>query len=183
MDSVNKTDRSLEKINYVKLLIFLVVFIFIILLLISILILPNIKKYRVARGEFNQAMVHKTRVQSVLNEREKELKKLRLDNWKIFSAFKHDFSEEEFLAFTKQFFNKVSLKEVKQSSYTKEFEIYELNVTSSLKTPIKFYQFLNGLNHYNNIIQADFPIDLKSNGNLIYSSFKIKVYGLTPKKK
>ncbi len=180
---MSRADRSLEKINYIKLLIFLVVFIFVTLLLISILILPNIKKYRVARGEFNQVMVHKIRVESVLKEREKELKKMRLDNWKIFAAFKHNFTKEEFLTFAKQFFNKVTLKNIKQSSYTKEYEIYELNVTSSLKTPIKFYQFLDSLNHYTNIVQADFPIDLKSNGNIIYSSFKIKVYGLNEKKK
>jgi len=180
---MNKIDRSLEKINYIKLLIFLVVFIFVTLLLISILILPNIKKYRVARGEYNQASVHKIRVQSVLKEREKELKKIGLDNWKIFAAFKHNFTKEEFLTFAKQFFNKATLKNVKQSSYAKEYDVYELNVTSSLKTPVKFYQFLDGLNHYSNIVQADFPIDLKSNGSLIYSSFKIKVYRKHEKKK
>ena len=180
---MSKIDRSLEKINYIKLLIFLVIFIFVTLLLISLLIFPNIKKYRVARGEFNQARVHKIRVQSVLKEREKELKKLRLDNRKIFAAFKHNFTKEEFLTSAKQFFNKATLKNVKQSSYTKEYDVYELNVTSSLKTPVKFYQFLDALNHYNNIVQADFPIDLKSNGDIIYSSFKIKVYGLLKKKK
>lgn len=180
---MNKTDRSLEKINYIKLLIFLVIFIFITLLLISILILPNIKKYRVARGEYNQARVHKVRVQNVLKERENELKKLRLDNWKIFAAFKHNFSKEEFLTFAKQFFDNVTLKNVKQSPYTKEYDLYELNVTSSLKTPIKFYKFLDGLNHYSNIVQADFPIDLKANGNVIYSSFEIKVYKKHKKKK
>ena len=179
MDSVSSVDRSLEKINYVKLLMFLFLFILITLVLITTLILPNIKKYRVARGEYNQAMVHKARVQSVLNQREKELKQLLLSNRKIFDSFKHKFSQKEFVSFANQFFNKVNLKEIKQSQYTNEFKVYELNVTSSLKTPVKFYKFLDGLNHYQNIIQADFPIDLKSNGDLIYSSFKIKVYETT----
>ncbi len=180
---MNNVDRSLEKINYIKLLVYLFVFIFITLLLILILIVPNIKKYRLARGEYNQALVHKTRVQAVLNERDKELKKLKSDNWKIFNAYKHKFSNKEFSSFAKQFFDKVSLKEIKQISYKKEFKIYELNVTSSLKTPVKFYQFLDGLNRYDNMVQADFPIDLKSNGKLIYSSFEIKVYNLIQKKK
>ncbi len=180
---MSSTDRSLEKINYVKLLIFLFVFILITLVLISALILPNIKKYRVARADYAQAMVHKHRVQSVLTQREKELKQLLLTNRKIFDAFGHKFSQEEFVSFANQFFDKVTLKEIKQTQHTNEFKVYELNVTSSLKTPVKFYKFLDGLNHYQNIIQADFPIDLKSNGDIIHSSFKIKVYGLTPKKR
>ena len=182
MDSVSSIDRSLEKINYVKLLIFLFVFILITLLLIMTLILPNIKKYRVAKREYNQALVHKTRVQNVLTQREKELKQLKLENRKIFDSFSHKFSTREFVSFANQFFKKVTLKEIKQSKYTDEFKIYELNVTSSLKTPVKFYKFLDGLNYYQNIVQADFPIDLKSNGDMIYSSFKIKVYELSPKK-
>ena len=180
---MSKRDRSLEKIDYIKLLIFLVVFIFITLLLISIFILPNIKKYRVARDEYNRVKVHKIRVENILKEREKELKKLKFDNRKIFTAFKHNFAKDEFLAFAKQFFNQVTLKNIKQSTYTKEYDLYELNVTSSLKTPVKFYQFLDGLNHYNNIVQADFPIDLRANGDVIYSSFKIKVYALPKKEK
>ncbi len=180
---MSNTDRSLEKINYIKLLIFLFVFIVTTLVLITVLILPNIKSYRSARGEYNQAMVHKTRVQEVLNQRDKEMKQLLLANRKIFDSFGHKFSQKEFINFSNQFFKKVTLKEVKQSKHTNEFRVYELNVTSSLKTPVKFYKFLDGLNHYQNIVQADFPIDLKSNGDLIYSSFKIKVYGLIPKHK
>ncbi len=183
MDLVSNIDRSLEKINYVKLLIFLFIFILITITLISVLILPNIKKYRVARANYDQAIVHKIRVQSVLDQRDKELKKLLSDNRKIFDSFKHEFNQEEFTIFANQFFSKVALKEVKQSEHTKEFRVYELNVTSSLKTPVKFYKFLNALNHYQNLVQADFPIDLKSNGNLIYSTFKIKVYSLAAVKK
>ncbi|MFK5882551.1 MAG: hypothetical protein QM482_10120 [Sulfurospirillum sp.] len=180
---MSSTDRSLEKINYVKLLVFLFVFILITLVLITTLILPNIKVYRVAKGDYNQAMVHKTKVQGVLDRRNKEMKQLLLTNRKIFDSFGHKFSQKEFISFANKFFNKVTLKEVKQSQHTNEFKVYELNVTSSLKTPVKFYKFLDGLNHYQNIIQADFPIDLKSNGDLIYSSFKIKVYGLIPRQK
>jgi len=183
MGSVSSMDKSLEKINYVKLLMFLFAFILITLLLITTLILPNIKKYRSARREYNQALVHKTRVQSVLTQRERELKQLKLKNRKIFDSFSHKFSSQEFVSFANQFFDKVTLKEIKQSKYTDEFKVYELNVTSSLKTPVEFYKFLNGLNHYQNIIQADFPIDLKSNGDMIYSLFKIKVYRLVPKKR
>jgi 5-carboxymethyl-2-hydroxymuconate isomerase len=180
---VNSIDRSLEKINYVKLLGFLFAFILITLALITMLILPNIKRYRVAKSKYNQAFVHKTRVQAVLDQREEELKKLLSANRKIFDSFGHKFSQKEFEVFANKFFSKTVLKEVKQFTHKKEFKVYELNVTSSLKTPVNFYKFLDGLNHYQNIIQADFPIDLKSNNEIIHSTFKIKVYGLIPESK
>ncbi len=178
----NSRDRSLEKINYIKLLIYLSVFILVTLILILALVLPSIKRYRVARNEYNQAMVHKTRVEGVLKQREKELKQLQLSNRKIFDSFGHKFSQNEFTNFANKFFDTVALKEVNQSMYTDEYKVYELNVTTLLKTPVKFYKFLDGLNHYQNLIQADFPIDLKSRGDLIHSSFKIKVYNAMKKK-
>ena len=180
---MNNADRSLEKINIIKLLIFLSIFIVTTLVLILVLILPNVKKYRVYRGQYNSAVVHKVRVQNVLDGRMKELKNLNIKNKKVFDSFRHEFRKDEFVTFANKFFNKVSLKEVKKSIYKKEFRIYELNVTSTLKTPVNFYKFLDGLNHYQNIIQADFPIDLKSNGKTINSTFKIKVFGLRALKK
>ncbi len=175
---VNNTDKSLEKINIIKLLIFLSIFIIIILVLILTLILPNVKQYRVYRNQYNSALAHKAKVQNVLNDRVNELKKLQLDNRKVFTSFKHKFTQPEFMLFANKFFDKVTLKEVKKSIHKKEFKVFELNVTSTLKTPVNFYKFLDGLNHYQNMIQADFPIDLKSDGKVIGATFKIKVFGL-----
>lgn len=175
---MSKIDRSIEKINYVKLLIFFAVFIVITIVLLFSLIIPNVKQYRVARSDYTRASMYKARVEGILANREKELKELQTKNKKIFDSFKHPFAKEEFVNFANQFFSKVSLKEVQQSDYKKEFKVYELNVTSSLKTPVRFYQFLEGLNRYQNIVQADFPIELSATGDFIKSSFKIKVYKL-----
>ena len=179
---MSSTDKSLEKINYVKLLIFLTVFIAITLSLILFFILPSIKEYRAARNSYNKANVHKIRVANILKEREGELKKLKVDNRKIFEGFKHNFDENEFVTFAQKFFSKVKLSKSSERDYKKEFMVYELNVTSNLKTPVKFYKFLEGLNNYTNIIEADFPIELKSGNGMIDSSFKIKVYKAKPEK-
>ncbi|WP_331774472.1 hypothetical protein [Sulfurospirillum sp. 1612] len=179
---MSKIDRSIEKINYVKLLIFFAIFITITLVLLFTLIVPNVKQYRSSRNDYNRANVYKARVEHVLAGREKELKNLQVKNRKIFDAFKHQFSKEEFVSFANQFFHHVTLKEVQQSDYKKEFKVYELNVTSSLNTPVKFYKFLEGLNRYQNIVQADFPIELNAKDNVIDASFKIKVYKIAPPK-
>lgn len=178
MVSVSSLDRSLEKIDIMKLLIFLMVFIIITFSFVFLLIIPNVKEHRVLQAEYKRVLVHKTRVENLFLEREAELSKLKAENVHIMGAFKHPFTQEEFIRYAGTFFNQVSLTEVTKSDYKKEFVEYELNVTSTLKTPTNFYNFLEGLNRYSSIVQADFPIHLESGKENISSTFKIKVYDL-----
>jgi len=178
MVSVNNLDRSLEKIDIMKLLIFLMVFIVITFTFVFLLIIPNVKEHRILQAEHKRVLVHKTRVENLFLEREAELSKLKAENVHIIGAFKHPFTQEEFIRYAGKFFAQVSLTEVTKGNYKKEFTEYELNVTSTLKTPINFYNFLEGLNRYDSIVQADFPINLESGKESISSTFKIKVYDL-----
>lgn len=180
---MNSFDRSFEKIDIVKLLIFLMVFIIIVFSFLFVLIIPNVKDHRVLQAEHKRVLVHKTRVENLFLEREAELTKLKTENAHAIEAFKHPFTQEEFLRYAKTFFSNVSLMEVTKAGYKKEFVEYELNVTSTLKTPTNFYNFLEGLNRYSSIVQADFPIHLESNQESISSTFKIKVYDLNATRK
>lgn len=178
MVPVNSLDRSLEKIDIMKLLIFLMAFIVITFTFVFVLIIPNVKEHRILQAEYKRVLVHKTRVENLFLEREAELSKLKAENVHIMGAFKHPFTQEEFIRYAGTFFKQVSLTEVTKSDYKKEFIEYELNVTSTLKTPTNFYNFLEGLNRYTSIVQADFPIHLESGKESISSTFKIKVYDL-----
>lgn len=169
-------DKSMEKIDLVKLLIYLMVFIVIALSMILFLIIPNVKEYRASKAVYKQALVHKMRVQNVLQERENEYAKIKNDNRRSITAFIHKFSKDNFVAYTKKFFDDVELTEIKKEDYKKEFTQYSLKVTSSLKSPANFYLFLKGLNRYENIVQADFPIHMESNATKISSSFTLRVY-------
>lgn len=169
-------DKSMEKIDIIKLLIFLMVFIVITLSMVLFLIIPNIKDYRASKAMYKKALVHKMRVQSVLDERNSEYSKLKNDNRRSITAFMHKFSSENFIKYTQEFFDEVTLKEIERKDHKKEFTQYALSVSSSLKSPANFYIFLKGLNRYENIIQADFPIHMESNSSKISSSFTIKVY-------
>ena len=175
---MNSFDRSLDKIDIMKLLIFLMVFIIVTFAFIFLLIIPNVKDHRVLQAEYKRVLVHKTRVENLYLERETELSKLKTENAHVISAFKHPFIQAEFIRYTGKFFSQVSLTEITKSEYKKEFVEYELNVTSMLKTPTNFYNFLEGLNRYSSIVQADFPIHLESTKESISSTFKIKVYDL-----
>lgn len=170
-------DKSMERIDIIKLLIFLMVFIVITLSMILFLIIPNVKDYRASKSIHKKAVVHKMRVQSVLDEREAEHAKLKEENRRSITAFMHKFSSENFMVYAKKFFEDVELKEIEKKEHKKEFSEYSLKVTSSLKSPTNFYLFLEGLNRYENVIQADFPIHMESNESKI-SSFTIRVYEL-----
>lgn len=176
---MSNIDRSLEKIDLMKLLLFLIIFLVVTFGLIFVLIIPNIKEHRLLKAEHKRVLVHKTRVENLFLEREAELSKLKAENVHIIKAFKHPFMQEEFIEYAKTFFTDVHLVQIAAGEYKQEFKEYELNVTSALKTPKNFYTFLEGLNRYSNIVQADFPIHLESNTKeSITSTFKIKVYDL-----
>lgn len=152
------------------------IFIVVALSMVLFLIIPNVKEYRAAKAIYKQALTHKMRVESVLQEREDEYAKLKHENRRSITAFVHTFSSENFIQYTNQFFSDVKLKEIEKIGYKKEFSEYALDVSSSLQSPTNFYTFLEGLNRYENIIQADFPIYMESNASKITSHFTIKVY-------
>ena len=172
----------MEKVDIIKLLLYLLIFIVVSLFMILIVIVPNIKEYRVSKSVYKKAFVHKMRVQNVLTDRDNELRDLSAKNRRAINSFVHKFSTDNFIKYAGKFFNEVSLVEVEKKEYKKEFIEYELRVSSSLKSPTNFYKFLEGLNRYENIIQADFPIKMESNESKISSAFTIKVYDINATK-
>jgi len=175
-------DKSLEKIDLVKLLIYLLVFIVITLFMILFVIVPSVKEYRVSKSTYKKAFIHKARVESILLDRKKELSNLSSQNRRAITSFMHKFSTDNFIKYAGKFFNDVSLVEVSKKAYKAEFVEYELKVSTSLKSPKNFYDFLDGLNRYENIVQADFPIYMEANNSKISSTFTIKVYDINSTK-
>lgn len=88
-------------------------------------------------------------------ENETELSKLKAENAHIIEAFKHPLQKRNFYKYCSEVFRS-RLMEVTKVDYKKEFVEYELNVTSTLKTPTNFYNFQKVLIAYSSIVQADF---------------------------
>ncbi len=175
-------DRSMEKIDIVKLLIYLLVFIVVTLFMILAVIVPNIKDYRASKVIYKKALVHKMRVENILGDRNVEFSNLNSENRRAITSFMHKFSTDNFIKYAGKFFTQVTLVELDKKAHKKEFVEYKLKVSSSLKSPTNFYVFLEGLNRYENIIQADFPIHMESNESTISSAFTIKVYDINSTK-
>ena len=176
------TDKSMDKIDILKLLIYLLVFIVMTFFMILLVIVPNIREFKASKSLNNTAFVHKIRVQNVLDDRKKEYKALNSENRRVIISFMHKFSADNFIKYASQFFTRVSLIELDKKVHKKEFVEYELKVSSSLKSPTNFYLFLEGLNRYENIVQADFPISMESNNSMISAIFSIKVYDINSTK-
>ncbi|MBL0686756.1 MAG: hypothetical protein JJV95_05330 [Sulfurospirillum sp.] len=168
----------MEKIDLLKLLIYLLVLMVIAFFMILFVIIPNIKEYRTSQTIYKRAFVYKMRVESTLNDRNSENSNLKKEHKYILTAFTHKFSIDSFTKYANKFFTNISIVEVNKKKYKKEFIEYELKISSNLKNPTNFYRFLEGLNRYENIIQADFPIYIESKPNKMSSSFNIKVYEL-----
>ncbi len=175
-------DKSMEKIDIVKLLIYLLIFIVITLFMVLSVIVPNVKEYRASKVVYRKALVHKMRVDNILGDRNVEFSNLNSENRRAITSFMHKFSTDNFTKYASKFFTQVSLVKVGKKAHKKEFVEYELRVSSSLRSPTNFYLFLEGLNRYENIIQADFPILMESNLSRISSAFTIKVYDINSTK-
>jgi hypothetical protein len=68
------------------------------------------------------------------------------------------------------------LSKLKNSSKDDEFISYEVNTSSQISSPKSFYDFIEALNKADWIIGVNFPITFKRDGELIQSSFTMKVY-------
>ncbi len=171
----------MKSINILKLLTFLFIFIFIVFFVIFIFIVPDIKKLKIAKINNNRAYNSFSYTDHSLKLKIKELKTLKYKNLKITRAFNSSFNRHDFIKFSKKYFSYVKLTKNKNKNYKQNFTEYYFSTVSKIDNPVAFYKFLNGLNHYDNIIQADFPIQMQAVGKDINTTFKLKVFTLNKK--
>ncbi|WP_434658444.1 hypothetical protein [Sulfurimonas sp. NW9] len=86
------------------------------------------------------------------------------------------FNPDRFEKKYKTFFSSLHVMKVERSKDEEGFATYEVNTTSKISSPKNFYNFLDALNKADWIIGVNFPIDFKREGEMIKSSFTMKVY-------
>ncbi|MCK9256524.1 MAG: hypothetical protein M0P02_00445 [Sulfurospirillaceae bacterium] len=176
---MSKIDKSLEEFDIIKLLFFFLFFVFISMGLILGLVVPDIKEYKHSKNLLLREESTTTKVGELLKRKEEELNSLRVNNRKIIESFMGKFSEENFTAHAKSFFEKVKLEKIEDGKeLDDEFVLYELKVTSKLKTPTQFYDFLESLNGYETVVRTDFPIQIWIEDEKLNAVFNIKTYEL-----
>jgi hypothetical protein len=151
------------------LLLFVVLFSFLVLI-------PEGKDYRKTRLEIRQQSLDLQSFKEYHDETFQHLKKIQSQNKQVIIAFDTTFSTEKFTKLYRTYFSSLKISPQQKLKDDGAFTTYEVNTTSEIRSPKSFYDFLEALNKSNWIIGVDFPINFKRDGEMIQSSFTMKVY-------
>jgi len=168
-----KINISRQHIYLIAILTFLLVFV---LLFSFALLIPKGKEYRKNRVELKKESKELRRYQNFHNEVENRLKELQSENRNIISAFDATFDPYRFQKQHRNYFSALTLSPLSKVSDDDEFIAYEVNTTSEISSPKSFYEFLDAVNKSDWIISVEFPINFKRDGEMIKSSFTMKVF-------
>ncbi len=139
-------------------------------------LIPHGKEYREQRSQLSFARADLRRWKNFDDETYATLKTLQSDNRHIIEAFESSFNEQRFIKTYKKLFNTLSLSKTKRLDSQDGFEVYQVTTSSQISSPEVFYNFLDEVNKSDWIIGVNFPINFKRNGEVISSSFSMKVY-------
>ncbi len=168
-----KINISRQNIYLLSVSIFLLIFV----LLFSFLVLiPEGQEYRVQRVELQKETKELRKYQNFNDEVLEHLKQLQSDNRNIITAFETEFSAQRFEKKHRNHFSSFNVAKQVNQMNEGEFIVYEVNTTSQISSPKGFYGFLDAVNKSDWIIGINFPIRFKRDGELIKSSFTMKVY-------
>lgn len=168
-----------KELDLVKNLVFLIITLTFVGMVIFMMIIPTIKEYRAQSGDYRRAILILEQLEKEHSSANGSFNALKQENKKILQSFSDKFSTEKFLSDSREFFLNTSIARLRNDNngtYMNDFEMYEFNTTSNIKTPQAFYDFLVYLSKYSSVIEATFPINFTRDGDLINANFKLKVY-------
>ncbi|MDY0116138.1 MAG: hypothetical protein RBR59_01000 [Sulfurimonadaceae bacterium] len=171
-----KIDISRQNLFLILMLTFLLGIVVVFSLYVLI---PEGKEYRERKMELTKEYLELRRYQDFYDETFTILKELQSKNKNIIEAFDNRFDSERFHKLHIGHFNSLSISEVQKVSQEEEFGVYEVNTTSHINSPTNFYDFLDSINKSNWIIGINFPIHFQREGEMIRSSFTMRVYTIT----
>ena len=171
-------DRSLQNIDVTKLLIYVLLFIVACLVMIFGFLVPNIKEYKQVKYESRMQIAASAQTQRIYDAKSKALNEIKQNDKAVLDALESKFDADKFAQFASKYFTNVNLSEPKEAAKNGEISVYELTVTSSMKTPAKFYEFMDALQSYENIVKIDLPIKMRKEAEKIDATFGVKIYSL-----
>jgi len=139
-------------------------------------LIPHGKDYREQRAELRKENKELRKYQNFSDETLEFLQKLKSDNRHIITAFDTTFNPARFEKTHQAYFSSLSVAKRVRLDNEGEFSVYEVNTTSQINSPKTFYDFLDAVNKSDWIIGINFPIHFKRDGELIKSTFTMRVY-------
>ena len=171
-------DRSLQNIDVTKLLIYVLLFIVACLVMIFGFLVPNIKEYKQVKYESRMQIAASAQTQRIYDAKSKALNEIKQNDKAVLDALESKFDADKFAQFASKYFTNVNLSEPKEAAKNGEISVCELTVTGSMKTPAKFYEFMDALQSYENIVKIDLPIKMRKDAEKIDATFGVKIYSL-----
>lgn len=171
---------NISRQNLYLLILSLVSLVFVLVFSINVLI-PQGKEYREQRIELAKEQKELESYQNFHDETLDVLKKLQADNRHIIKALDTKFDPKRFEKQHLEYFNSLTLSEIKAVGQEEEFVVYEVNTSSKINSPTSFYQFLEAVNKSDWIIGVNFPIHFKRENEMIRSSFTMQVHKVAKK--
>jgi len=141
-----------------------------------VFLIPKGKEYRTLRLENKKevlALLASTEEKNVL---EAKLQDLDKKNDKTIKAFKRPFNAYKFVKKYDKEFQDLFVSEMILEDQNGSFKVYEVNATTKIDSPEVFYRFLDNVSHSDWIIGISFPIHFEKSGEMIKSSFTMKVH-------
>ncbi len=139
-------------------------------------LIPLGKEYREQRAKLSYENADLRRWKNFDAQTYKALKNLQSENRYIITAFENGFDEKRFIKKYSKLFNSLTLSKTTQKDNVDIFELYEVTTSSQISSPATFYDFLDEVNKSDWIVEVNFPIKFKREGEVINSSFTMKVY-------
>jgi len=141
-----------------------------------LLLIPKGKEYRTLRLESKKEIQALDLAQRRFDQTNDRLGELQTRHKHIITAFATSFNPERFTKLNKKEFQDLYLTEITEQDTNGTFKIYEVNATSKITSPQSFYHFLENVNKSDWIIGVNFPVHFERDGEMIRSSFTMKVH-------
>ncbi len=168
-----KLNISRQTIYLLILSVLLLVFVF---LFAFLALIPQGKEYRIQRLEMKKHAATESQFNRWHDEIFSELKNLQSEKKHLIAAYENGFNIERFIKINSVYFESLQLSELEKNKSEDPFTLYEVNATSKIDSPNSFYSFLQSINKSEWIVNVNFPIHFEREGNLIKSSFTLKIF-------
>jgi len=168
-------------IDVIKNFLFFTLYLIITLLSIAFIIAPAIKKFKKSKQHFYEIKSEFLSIKNHYNSELEKLNNLKKQNKVIILKLRRDFDIKNFKIFASQFMKILNIKKDKTDIYKNGFvkTIYYIN--AFIKSPKNFYDFVDALKKYKNVIKVYFPIDFEKEKDKIKITLKIEHYRLKDK--
>ncbi|ELJ5538296.1 hypothetical protein RS312_000634 [Campylobacter coli] len=168
-------DKSLEELNILKIIIYVLSFITVCTALILFLLLPLLKDYKQANLRKNSQVAIFNAAKTKLDISENKINTLRTENNKSLEQFEQNFNLTHFQNFLEKYFKNIQVTELKLDKKEK-YLTHRINIQASINNPRRLYDFIDALTQYNNLIKIDYPMTLKASDHGIMVDLNVQIY-------